>query len=89
MTLDDVLDRLDRHRIRATYAAVGQAIGTTAAGVGTILKHRPRTQWTSWVVRIADGEPYGYGDKPEHLHPRLFSSPKIFRTGEEIKRLCG
>ena len=54
-----------------------------------MFKHRPRTQWTSWVVRIGDGEPYGYRDKPEHLHPKLFDSSTILKTGDEIKRLVG
>ena len=52
MTLDQILDCLERKRIRATYGAVGAVIGRPARGVGAALGKR--RQRASWVVNARE-----------------------------------
>ena len=84
MTLDQILDCLDRKRIRATYAAVGAVIGRPPQSVGTALGNR--TKRASWVVNARTGEPTGYG--PGQKHPDLHRTSRIIRTGDELRGLC-
>ena len=84
MTLDQILDCLERRRIRATYGAVGAVIGKPARSVGAVLGGRTRR--ASWVVNARDGEPTGY--LPHLKHPDLHRTPHVIRTGDELRRIC-
>ena len=84
MTLDRILDCLERRRIRATYGAVGAVIGKPARSVGAALGGRTRR--ASWVVNAQDGEPTGY--RPHQKHPDLHRTPHVIRTGDELRRIC-
>ena len=84
MTLDDILDCLERERVRATYGAVGAVIGRSARSVGAALgKRRKRA---SWVVNARTGVPTDYD--PTEKHPDLYLTSHIIKTGEELRRLC-
>ena len=79
-TLNEVLDYLNRHRVRATYKAVGDVIGVYHRNVGRELEDRsPRT---SWVVRARDGKPSGYTD--DMKHPHLCSKTHVIKPGGEL-----
>ncbi len=84
MTLDQILDCLNREQIRATYGAVGEVIGIPAIGVGAALGRR--TQRASWVVNARTGKPTGYNCQQEH--PDLRRKLRIITTGDELRRLC-
>lgn len=80
--LRGILEFLERREIRATYQAVGEAIGVSARGVGAMLGERnPRA---SWVVSADTGKPTGY--EPEQEHPALYNNPQIIRTGADLRR---
>ena len=84
MTLEQILDGLNAHRVRATYGAVGAVIGRPPQSVGTALG--ARTQRASWVVNARTGEPTGYSS--DQRHPHLLHTSHIIRTEEELRRLC-
>ena len=84
MTVDQILECLERKRIRATYGAVGAVIGRPARSVGAALGSR--TQRASWVVRARDGEPTGYD--PHRKHPDLYRTRHIIKTGDELRHRC-
>ena len=75
-----ILEFLKKHKIRATYQAVGEVIGVSALAVGAMLG--ARNSRASWVVASRTGKPTGY--KPQEEHPDLYKSPRIIRTGFEL-----
>lgn len=78
--LRGILEFLEKHEIRATYQAVGDALDVSARAVGAMLGERnPRA---SWVVATRAGKPTGY--KPEEEHPALYKNRRIIRTGSEL-----
>ncbi|HEX8943413.1 MAG TPA: hypothetical protein VF785_09765 [Gemmatimonadaceae bacterium] len=79
LTIDQILDALDRGRQRATYGAVAALLGTAPR---TLMQGRQRDQRHSWVVSRQSGEPTGYS--PEQIHPNLHERPEIFATKEEL-----
>ena len=85
-TVDQVLDCLNRERIRATYRAVGEVLGIPAQSVGGALGGR-RTKRASWVVNAKTGEPTGYA--AAERHPELHRTDQIVRTGKELSQLLG
>ena len=96
MTIDDILDCLEKAKTRATYGAVGQALGMHQRSVraelvdwnrrhGLTPEHRgPKT---SWVVYKSSGEPAGYTDNQKH--PDLYRYSRIIQTGDDLVRVCG
>ena len=83
VTLIKVIEALNKYRIRATYSAVAQALGTTALAVGTQLGDREPSK--SWVVGSRTGLPTGYS--PSQCHPELRSNITIIRTGDGVREL--
>lgn len=81
-TLDQVVDALNRHRVRATYGAVAEIVGGIARGV---MGRRPRSARYSWVVRQHDGLPSGY--HPTQWAPGLLAHSRVIRTGAELRAL--
>ena len=82
-TADQVLECLNRERVRATYGAVGEVLGVQARSVGQALGSRSKS--ASWVVAKKNGEPTGYS--PDLKHPDLYCTPRIITTGPELLRL--
>jgi hypothetical protein len=81
VTLDHVLDALDRAHQRATYGAVAALLGEAPR---TLMKGRTRDPRHSWVVSSLSGEPTGY--TPDLVHPQLREHEQILRTREELER---
>ena len=81
--VEEILRYLNAKRVRATYSAVGGAIGVPAQSVGQYLgKPRPEA---SWVVRKKDGKPTGYASGEKHTD--LCCTAHIIRTGEALDAL--
>ena len=79
MTLDQILDCLNRKRVRATYGAVGAVIGRPVRGVGSALGDRTRR--ASWVVNARTGRPTGYARS--QLDPYLTSIEQATSSRQE------
>ncbi len=77
-----IVEYLNRARVRATYGAVGEAIGINAQSVGRLLGVRcPRA---SWVVLKKSGEPSGYMESQKH--PDLHHTLEIISSGSDLAR---
>ena len=81
MTLDQIIDALDRSHQRATYGAVGSLLGQAPR---TLMKGRERDRRHSWIVNNKTGEPTGYD--PDLLHPDLRERDTVIETKEELGR---
>ena len=79
-TLSDVLTFLNDEQVRATYSAVGEAIGVTARALSVRLD--PRRPEASWVVNPENGLPPGY-DQTE-WHPSLLNRGEVIKSGREL-----
>lgn len=82
--IDDVLNALNRHRVRATYGVVGILLGCSARQVApTFLGDR--RPYASWVVSKANHMPTGYA--PNECHPDLQSNSHVITDAEELVAL--
>jgi hypothetical protein len=81
MTLDEILDVLERTHQRATYGAVAALLGRPPR---TLMQGRERDARHSWVVSRATGEPTGY--EPDLVHSALKEHDQILGTKEELTR---
>jgi hypothetical protein len=88
-TIDEILEVLNRHRVRATYGAVGDFMRVPAQSVSRWLgKRRPEA---SWVVAKQTLRTTGYTD--DELHPDLPGS-RVVTTAPNCENssrrvLCG
>ena len=81
ITLDHVLDALDRSHQRATYGAVAALLGEAPR---TLMKGRTRDQRHSWVVNSGNGQPTGYS--PDQIHPDLCERAEVLHTKDDLLR---
>ena len=81
MTLESILDRLQRKNIRATYGAVAGVLGGSAQGVMT---GRAVSQRNSWIVNAETGLPTGY--QQGQMHPNLRRLPIVLKTGPKLQQ---
>jgi hypothetical protein len=79
-TVDDILDVLNEHKIRATYSAVAAILGVHQKRVGQLLGNR--RPYASWVVAKNTGMPTGY--LKANLHKELQTRPAIIETPDEL-----
>lgn len=79
LTMDQILDALDRSHQRATYGAVAAFLGKAPR---TLMQGRERDQRHSWVVSRQTGEPTGY--QPEQVHPALREHDQVLDTKEDL-----
>jgi len=78
MSLDEIVDVLDRHGRRATYGAVAALLGHSPR---SLLRGRERGRKFSWIVNRETGLPTGYPE--DQIDPRLKESgPVIVSDGE-------
>lgn len=77
--LDDILSKLDRNQQRATYSAVAALVGEAPR---SLMRDKPRSPNTSWVVSKSTGLPTGYKDTD--VHPQLTANEKVLSSGEEL-----
>lgn len=80
-----ILQVLNERRQRATYGAVGKAIGVYPRNVSRYLG-APRPE-ASWIVLAKTGKPNGYAKS--EMHADLFSNGTVLRTGAELNDLLG
>jgi hypothetical protein len=79
MTLDHVLDTLDRFHQRATYSAVADLL---ASPPRSLMQDCPKNKRHSWIVAKGTGMPTGYPRSA--IHPDLKSRTRILATGAEL-----
>jgi hypothetical protein len=80
LTLDDIVERLERHRQRATYGAVAGLLGRQPL---TLFNGYPFSPRNSWVVASGNGRPTNY--HPSQFHPDLFRNSHVIRSSEELR----
>lgn len=82
-SIEKVLSALNKHRIRATYGAVADYLGTHPRLVGRLIgERRPEA---SWIVSKRDGLPTGY--RETDYHENLLSNSKIIDSADELAAL--
>jgi len=79
-TIDEIIDCLNREKIRCTYGAVAKVLGIIPVAVGKLLG-KPRKE-ASWVVNEKTRLPSGY-----NLHPDLLRNPELITEARELERL--
>lgn len=81
-----ILQVLNVKKQRATYGAVGEAIGVPPKYLGRRYLGAPRPQ-ASWIVLARSGKPSGYSEG--EMHEDLFSDTTIVRDAEKLSALIG
>jgi hypothetical protein len=79
-SLAEILDFLNREQIRATYGAVGEALGVVPRSMGGRLG--PHSMEASWIVSAETGLPAGYSQN--EVHPALLDKSEIIGSGIEL-----
>jgi len=79
----EALATLNRHKVRATYTAMGEYAGLPARSVSRYLGD-PRPE-ASWVVGASNKLPSRYSR--EQMHPDLLSKTHVITRGVELARL--
>jgi hypothetical protein len=88
--LEKILAFLNRDRIRATYGAVGEALGFQLGQAGQAVGQMlgVRRPYACWVVNADSGEPTGYEEHEKHS--ALRDNPEVIDTGLELlQRMAG
>lgn len=80
MSLEDIVDLLDRHGRRATYGAVAAVLGHSPR---SLLKGRDRGRRFSWIVNRGTGMPTGYPE--DQIDPRLKDSGAVIASDKELR----
>ena len=80
LTLDALVERLERHRQRTTYGAVADLLGLNPLSMFVGYPFTPRN---SWVVAKANGIPTKYD--VSQMHPDLFSNPRVIETATDLQ----
>ncbi len=79
ITMDQILDALDRGHQRATYSAVAALLDQPPR---TLMQGCERDQRHSWVVSRRNGAPTGY--TTAQTHPALFERTIVLDSKEEL-----
>jgi hypothetical protein len=80
MSLEDIVDLLDRYGRRATYGAVAAVLGHAPR---SLLKGRERGRRFSWIVNRNTGRPTGYPE--DQIDPRLEESGPVITSDAELR----
>jgi hypothetical protein len=80
LSLEDVVDLLDRYQVRATYGAVAAVVGRTATFLMTGIPRSPRY---SWIVNQKTLMPTGYTD--DERHPALTAKSFVIKDEKELR----
>lgn len=83
LDLDAVIGCLAHHRQRATYRAVGAAMGAKPAGIG-VMRGREQNYLNSWVVSATTHRPTNY--RPAQIDPELEHVPFVIGDLETLTR---
>jgi hypothetical protein len=79
LSVDSIVEELDRFRQRATYGAVAAVLNRSPRN---LMSGRSRNQRDSWIVSNKDGLPTGY--EPDQVHPDIESREHILRSADEL-----
>jgi hypothetical protein len=79
-TLPTILAFLNAEQVRATYGAVGEALGVPPRAIGSRLG--PHSMQASWIVDAETGLPTGYSQND--VHPALLNKSDIIASGLEL-----
>jgi hypothetical protein len=79
-TIENILEALNKHQVRATYSAVAALLGVHQRRVSHLLGNR--RPYASWVVAKSTGMPTGY--LKANLHKELQSKPTIIEEPDEL-----
>ena len=79
VTLDTVLDALDKAHQRATYGAVAELLRRPAQ---SLMAGRPRDSRHSWIVNSTTLLPTGYAR--EEMHPHLEVHHAVLSSGDDL-----
>ena len=85
-TIEQILEALNDHKIRATYEAVGGLLGCPAKNVAQRFLGN-RRPLASWVVNKGNGMPSGY--MTVNCHKDLQSNSHIVDSPVELIHLIG
>ncbi len=80
LTLENILEKLEKHHQRATYGAVARLLGT---GPNILMSGRPKGPRYSWVVNKETAEPTGYTE--EQKHKNLRERGNIIRSSQDLE----
>jgi hypothetical protein len=83
-SIDQILAALNAHKIRATYTAVADLMGTQARNVAAeyLGVRRPEA---SWVVSKSNGLPTDYSEND--YHPELQSNSRMIEDSGDLAEL--
>lgn len=80
VSLEEILEFLNREQVRATYGAVAEVLGVIPRSMGTRLGlRRPEA---SWIVSGFSGVPTDYSQ--DECHPALLSQAEIISSGRAL-----
>jgi len=79
LSLDGILDALNRHHQRATYGAVAGLLGVSPRSV---MSGRPRDWRHSWVVNAETGWPSEY--PVPKVHPKIETRDLVLVTTDQL-----
>jgi hypothetical protein len=79
VTLDTIVERLERHSQRATYGAVASLLDLQPY---TLFNGRPFSARNAWVVAKGTGRPTGYDDSK--LPPDFFDNEDVLSTKKKL-----
>lgn len=80
LSLEALIDVLERHCVRATYGAVGAYVNEPAT---FLMNDLPRTPRYSWIVNQQTLEPTGYSETEKH--PRLRQTKMVLRNERQLR----
>ena len=78
-TREEIIERLAKHRQRATYGALAGMVGRQAIGV---MNGLPKDKKNSWIVAKKNGLPTGFND--EDIDPHLANSVNLIKSTDEL-----
>lgn len=81
LTMDHIIDALDRGHQRATYGAVAALLGKAPR---TLMQGRERDHRHSWIVSRKSGAPTGY--EPSQVHPALQEHDDVLDNKDDLAR---
>lgn len=81
LSLDQILELLERYRVRATYGAVAGYLRQTPMFLMNGIARAPKY---SWVVSKETSEPTGY--TPDQIHPDLRQNKMVLVDETDLRQ---
>lgn len=84
LSLDQLVEMLERYRVRATYGAVAGYLRQTPM---FLMSGIARSQRYSWIVSKETSQPTGY--TPDQIHPALGTNNMVLGDEADLRRWLG